>query len=151
MNRGNVQRTLDYYEQGFQKLANWPERKNRRQLKRPLKPLLTDRIVEALPPAERNPYIVYDGGCQGFGVKVNASGRRTFVLNYSMFDGQKSVERRMVLVKQGDVAKARLEALKARELIRQGIDPKEYRRRRAARLRNVSDFQRWMDEQGTAR
>jgi integrase len=43
---------------------------------------LTDRVVRGLPPAGRGYYILYDNEVSGFGVRVMASGARSFIFNY---------------------------------------------------------------------
>jgi integrase len=92
-----------------------------------LKLKLTDAVVKQLPGPDRHLgkktrcRIFYDEQVAGFGVQVNASGGRSFILNYS-FHGR---ERRKTIgsAKDWNTASARTEAKRLRRLIDLDIDP----------------------------
>jgi integrase len=92
-----------------------------------LKQRLTDSIVKQLPgPDVRSGKktrcrVCYDEEVPGFGVQINASDGRSFILNYSFYGH----ERRMTIgsVKDWKASAARVEAKRLRRLIDIGIDP----------------------------
>jgi hypothetical protein len=91
-----------------------------------MKQKLTDAIVRRLPgPDSQNSKtrcrVFYDVEVSGFGAQINASGGRSFILNYS-FRGR---ERRMTIgsAKDWRVTSARVEAKRLRRLIDLGTDP----------------------------
>ena len=99
--------------------------------------VLTDRILKTLKPApDGKPCDVMDALVPGFGVRVFASGRRTFIL-IRRYPGSRNPTRRAV----GEYGALTLEdaRIKARNwitLIDKGVDPKEDREReRIARQR----------------
>lgn len=86
---------------------------------------ITDRKLKSLDPPTVGRKIVYDEQLKGFGVRINSSGKRSFVLNY-YFKGR---ERRM---KIGDyptwsVLAARKRAAELKMQIANSIDPLETR------------------------
>jgi hypothetical protein len=88
---------------------------------------LTDAGVRQLPGPKPGPgkktrcRVFYDQEVSGFGVQINASGGRSFILNYS-FHGR---ERRKTIgiAKDWRTASARTEAKRLRRLIDLGTDP----------------------------
>jgi integrase len=85
---------------------------------------LTDALVRSLPAPERGAKKYYDAGpdrMRGFGVRVTASGARSFILNYTVF----GIERTMTIgaYPAWKVATARREAERLRQEIDRGIDP----------------------------
>jgi integrase len=88
---------------------------------------LTEAIVKRLPGPDpllgkkTRCRVFYDDQVVGFGVQVNASGGRSFILNYS-FQGR---ERRKTIgsTKDWNTASARTEAKRLRRLIDLGTDP----------------------------
>lgn len=100
---------------------------------------LSDDLVKRLPAPAKGNRVTYDDAVTGFGVRVTAAGRRTFVLNYFL----KGRERRYTI---GDVptwttAAARLEASKLRRRIDVGEDPQAMREeeRNAVKVAAVAD------------
>ncbi len=68
-----------------------------------LKFTLNKRAVEALKPAEA-PFIARDNGLTGFGVRVQLSGVRSYIVNYRAGDGgRKAANRRLVIGRHGRV------------------------------------------------
>ena len=58
---------------------------------------LNNRNVEALAPEDR-PYIVWDDRLTGFGLRVQPSGVRSYIVNYRAGDGgRKAANRRLVI------------------------------------------------------
>jgi integrase len=90
---------------------------------------LTQRTVESLRPAPKGKrYDVMDSVSDGFGVRVNDKGRRTFIFA-GRFPGKPNYTRREI-DGVGSLAEAREEADRWRKLIRQGVDPADEKRRR---------------------
>lgn len=87
---------------------------------------LTDRGLRALKPAPKGGrYVVMDTEVPGLGVRVTEKGTRTFILA-ARFPGSSNFTRREIGVFGAiGLADARERARRWRELIRQGIDPKE--------------------------
>ena len=68
-----------------------------------LKFTLNKRAVEALKPAEA-PFIAWDDRLTGFGVRVQPSGVRSYIVNYRAGDGgRKAANRRLVIGRHGRV------------------------------------------------
>src|SRR4029079_17644200 len=98
---------------------------------------LSDRGLRALK-AKPERYDVMDADVRGFGVRVAASGQKTFILT-ARYPGSPNPTRRSI----GDyptlsLEKARTKARRWRELIAEGIDPKEDEKR----LRRAEDRKR---------
>ena len=87
----------------------------------PMPQHLTDATIRRLPVPPRGNKITYDD-VPGFGVRVTASGARSFVLNYLTKGGR---ERRITIGSCGDwsTSDARREARRLRQLVDQGGDP----------------------------
>ena len=86
---------------------------------------LTKRAVEALEPADA-PWIAWDDKLTGFGVRVQPSGIKSFILNYRPGDGgRKAPNKRVVLGRYGKVApdRARRIAQKLLGKVADGDDP----------------------------
>jgi integrase len=98
-----------------------------------LKKTLSDRGLRALKPAPKGKrYVVMDTEVPGFGVRVTERGTRTFILA-ARFPGSPHFTRREI----GEfgalgLADARQRARQWREMIRQGIDPKDEAERQKA-------------------
>jgi integrase len=108
---------------------------------------LSDAIVRDLTPPATGNKIHYDKGpdaVRGFGVRITASGQRSFVLNY-VAAGR---ERRMTIgaYPAWKVAAARKEAMQLRQDIDRGIDPLADRNaeREAPTVNDLAD--RYLDE-----
>ena len=86
---------------------------------------LTKRTVEALEPADK-PWIAWDDKLTGFGVRVQPSGARTFVVNYRAGDGgRKAPNKRVTLGRYGRITpdKARRMAQELLGRVAGGEDP----------------------------
>jgi integrase len=83
---------------------------------------LTDGGIRALPPPPQGNRIFYDSGVTGLGIRVTASGARSFVLNYRTRLGR---ERRFTIGSFPDwtVGAARVEATELKRQIDRGGDP----------------------------
>lgn len=101
---------------------------------------LTEFAAKALVPRE-SVYRVPGGGCPGLMLEVRPGGARLWVVRYQLRGRQSSVglgpfttaadPERVVL----SVRSARIEGIRVRELLRQGIDPAESKRAAADRAR----------------
>jgi integrase len=82
---------------------------------------ITEKLLKKLQPPIRGNRIVYDSQIRGFGVRITAAGAIAFILNYRVHGR----ERRFTIGRWPEVSafKAREEALRLREAIRQGHDP----------------------------
>ena len=75
---------------------------------------LTGRTVEALKPPDKS-WIAWDDRLTGFGVRVQPTGLKSFIVNYRAGDGgRKAPNRRIVLGRHGDIS-----AVEARRMARQ--------------------------------
>ncbi len=106
--------------------------------------LLTDKLVRETQSGERTSFIVYDAKVKGFGIRVQASGQRSFVFNY-VTAGR---ERRMTIggYPAWSVAAAREHAAKLRRDVDAGGDPlgEREKSRNAPSLRDF--WPRYRDE-----
>ncbi|MEQ9447655.1 MAG: tyrosine-type recombinase/integrase [Rhodospirillaceae bacterium] len=82
---------------------------------------ITDRAVQALPCPDRGSQIHYDSQLRGFGVRVMASGLKSFVLNYRL----RGRERRFTIGRYPEwtVNAARRRAAEVRCQVDAGVDP----------------------------
>jgi integrase len=62
---------------------------------------LTERTIEALAPQAR-PWIAWDDRVTGFGVKVQPSGTKSFIVNYRAGDGGRTAPHRRVVIGRTD-------------------------------------------------
>jgi integrase len=102
---------------------------------------LTKRTLDALEPRKK-PFIVFDGGVPGFGVRVMPSGARSFIVEYRPGAGGRSVaKRRLTLGRSGAMTldQARTAALNALAHIRLGSDPQAEKSRQRASF-SVADL-----------
>ena len=91
---------------------------------------LTVRSVDALKPTERS-WIAWDDRLTGFGVRVQPTGLKSFIVNYRAGDGgRKAPNRRVVLGRHGDmsVTEARGKARRMLAAAARGEDPAGRRR-----------------------
>jgi integrase len=113
---------------------------------------LTQTIAEKLMPRPR-PYVVYDAGVPGFGVRITAAGARAWTFEYRPGGGRGSATRRMTLgrIEALPYAKARKTAETLYHRTRLGEDPAGARddQRGAATVAELLD--RYMREELPAR
>ena len=86
---------------------------------------LNKRSVDALRPADKS-WIAWDDRLTGFGVRVQPTGLKSFIVNYRAGDGgRKAPNRRVVLGRHGaiSVARARREARELLTKAARGEDP----------------------------
>ena len=96
-----------------------------------LKLTLNKRAVEGLKPADR-PFIAWDDKLTGFGVRVQPSGLRSYIVNYRTGQGgRRAVNRRLVIGRHGRVTaeQARRIAHETLGRVAAGEDPAEGRTR----------------------
>ena len=90
---------------------------------------LTKRTVEAMEPAEKS-WIAWDDKLTGFGLRVQPSGTRSFIVNYRPGDGgRKAPNKRVVIGRYGRIAPDQARRL-AQDLlgrVARGEDPAEER------------------------
>ena len=90
---------------------------------------LTKRTVDALQPAEK-PWIAWDDKLTGFGVRIQPSGTKAFIVNYRAGDGgRKAPNKRVVIGRYGPLTadKARKLAHEMLGKVAGGDDPAEDR------------------------
>lgn len=90
-----------------------------------VKATLTKRTVEGLEPTAK-PYIAWDDRLTGFGVRVQPSGTKTFVVNYRAGDGgRKAANKRVTLGRFGRMTpdQARRKAQEVLGQVAAGEDP----------------------------
>lgn len=87
-------------------------------------PKLTKTLVDNAKAPEKGDSFIWDSELQGFGVRIQASGRKTYVVRYRARDG-KNTQRKMTLARCTDVApdKARELARKVFAQVAEGMDP----------------------------
>lgn len=108
-------------------------------------PKLTKTVIDHLKPAGAETY-AWCAELPGFGVRVLASGRKTYVARYRTAAGQ---QRKQMLGRCCDLApeKAREMARKVFALVAEGKDPMAERAEKAARQQTVADLRdRYMAE-----
>ncbi len=88
---------------------------------------ITKRTVDALklPPAGSE-IVLWDTTIKGFGLRVRSSGVKTYIFQYRMAGGRKSLLEKYTIDKHGSITpdKARERAEKLTDMVRQGINPK---------------------------
>ncbi len=100
-------------------------------------PKLTDGIIENIEPGDRE-IIIWDTEVKGFGVRVQPSGRRSYILKYRNIHG---IIRKPKIAACADlsVAKARKTASEWKEAVRAGKDPSA-ERQAARKAPTVADL-----------
>ena len=112
-----------------------------------LKTTLTKRTVEALKPDER-PWIAWDDRLTGFGVRVQPSGAKTFIVNYrSGSGGRKAPNKRVTLGRFGRITpdQARRMAQETLGKVAGGGDPAEERAEARSMPTLAHAFEDYMD------
>ena len=94
-----------------------------------VKVTLTERTIEALTP-EARPWIAWDDQVTGFGVRVQPTGTKSFIVNYRAGDGGRTAPNRRVVI--GDAHRvapdqARRQARELLDRVAMGEDPAEAR------------------------
>src|SRR5882757_779149 len=94
---------------------------------------LTKRLVDGLQPKGAE-YFAWDAELKGFGVRVQGSGAKSYVVKYSVGTGRGAPTRRMTLARVGKVTpeEARGLAKKKAGEVAHGADPVMDRRKAAA-------------------
>lgn len=85
---------------------------------------LTKRAVDTAKAQVRR-YIIWDTGLKGFGLRVEASGTKSFIIRYRPGGGRKAPSRQMVIGRFGllTVEQARIEAREKLGMVAGGADP----------------------------
>jgi hypothetical protein len=104
---------------------------------------ITKRAVDSLQPSTSQAF-VWDTEVKGFGLKVTAKGKRTYIFQYRT-GGREAATQRVTIGEHGSPwspDSARKEALRLAGLVRQGGDPREdaRQRRKAAVTLAFSDY-----------
>jgi hypothetical protein len=103
---------------------------------------ITKRLVDSLKPGE-NEYFVWDGSLNGFGLRVQTTGAKSFVVKYRAGSGRGAPTRRLTLAKVGTITpeEARTLAKKTLGSVAHGADPAAQRAadKRAATLAEVAE------------
>lgn len=97
---------------------------------------LSDRQVKAMRPKEKD-YVVSDGG--GLQLRVRANGSRLWNFNYYHPVTKKRINLGLGPYPEVSLAEARKQAMKARELVAQGVDPKQSRDQGQETLREAHE------------
>lgn len=110
------------------------------------KRLITKRLVDSLA-AEEAVYVVWDAKISGFGIKVQPSGRKSYVFKYRLGGGRLGRRREPMIGKHGDVTpdEARDIAKDWAAQVRIGGDPAEERRPADQPQRLTDLFQRFYE------
>jgi integrase len=102
---------------------------------------ITKRLLDGLPPADGE-YFVWDGSLAGFGVRVQATGARSYVVKYRAGSGRGAPTRRLTIGKVGTLTpdEARTLAKKMLGSVAHGADPAAQRaaEKRASTLTEVA-------------
>ena len=94
-----------------------------------VKVTLNERTIEALTPRAR-PWIAWDDRVTGFGVKVQPSGTRSFIVDYRAGGGGRTAPQRRVVIGRTDSMEPDDARRRARELlirVARGEDPAQAR------------------------
>ena len=104
---------------------------------------ITKRLVDSLKPA-REDYFVWDRNLIGFGVRVQPTGAKSYVVKYRAGSGRGAPTRRVTLRKVGTITpdEARTLARKTLGAVAHGSDPAALRaaERRASTLRELAEI-----------
>jgi integrase len=103
---------------------------------------ITKRLIDGLKPA-KGEYFVWDSSLAGFGVRVQATGARSYVVKYRAGSGRGAPTRRLTLAKVGTLTpdEARTLAKKTLGSVAHGADPAAQRAvdKRASTLAEVAE------------
>lgn len=114
---------------------------------------ITKRLVDSVEPSTK-PVFVYDEALKGFGLKVNPSGRKNFIVEYRAGAGGRLARKRRITIGSSTGITPDQARKQAREYLaaaRTGVDPSEVR----TKERRVPDFKtfayRYLDEEAINR
>ncbi len=114
---------------------------------------ITKRLVDACEPADK-PVFIFDESLKGFGLKVNPTGSKNYIVEYRVGAGGRLTRKRRVMISATSNMTPDQARKKAREYLataRTGIDPASER----SKERKVPDFNtfayRYLDEEATSR
>lgn len=104
-------------------------------------PKLTKTLVDNIQAPEKGDSWVWDSELEGFGVRTQASGRKTYVVRYRVRD-DKRTQRKMTVCRCSDMApdKAREQARKVFSQVAMGFDPLADRRPRQSSESTVENM-----------
>jgi hypothetical protein len=104
---------------------------------------ITKRLVDRLRPSDAE-YFAWDGKLAGFGLRVQPTGAKTYVVKYRAGSGRGAPTRRVTLGRVGTLTpdEARALARKALGAVAHGSDPAALRaaERRASTLRELAEI-----------
>ena len=104
--------------------------------------LITKRLIDGLKPSESE-YFVWDSSLSGFGLRVQISGAKSYVVKYRAGSGRGAPTRRLTLAKAGTITpeEARSLAKKTLGSVAHGADPAAQRaaEKRASTLAEVAE------------
>ncbi|MEX0343352.1 MAG: tyrosine-type recombinase/integrase [Rhizobiaceae bacterium] len=114
---------------------------------------ITKRLVDTVEPGDK-PAFIYDEALKGFGLKVNPSGSKNYIVEYRVGAGGRLARKRRITIGPSTGMTPDQARKQAREYLaaaRTGMDPSEVRRKE----RRVPDFKtfayRYLDEEATNR
>ncbi|HEY0803139.1 MAG TPA: Arm DNA-binding domain-containing protein, partial [Steroidobacteraceae bacterium] len=103
---------------------------------------ITKRLVDGLKPGDRE-YFIWDRSLAGFGLRVQATGARSYVVKYRAGSGRAAPTRRLTLAKVGTITpdEARILAKKTLGSVAHGADPAAHKaaEKRASTLAQVAE------------
>lgn len=103
---------------------------------------LTKRLIDSLKP-QSSEYFVWDNALAGYGVRVQTTGARSYVVKYRAGSGRAAPTRRLTLAKVGRITadEARTLAKKTLGSVAHGADPAAQRAadKRASTLTEVAE------------
>ncbi len=114
---------------------------------------ITKRLVDACEPADK-PVFIFDESLKGFGLKVNPTGSKNYIVEYRVGAGGRLTRKRRITI--GGISnltpdQARKKAREYLAAARTGIDPASER----SKERKIPDFKsfayRYLDEEATSR
>lgn len=109
---------------------------------------LTKRVVDGAA-VRPDRYEIWDGELAGFGLRIEASGKKTFIVRYRVGGGRGAVRRNMALGRYGTLTpeQARGEARKVLGLAATGHDPADVRGARRREM-TVADLLKLYEQRG---
>lgn len=108
---------------------------------------LTDKVVRELDVPTHGNRIVYDTEISGFGIRITARGRRSFVLNYTVSGRERRITIGQYGIDAWNVAAARRRAGELRRYVDSGNDPLADREERRSAPTIADLAKRYIEEQ----